>query len=114
MTSKEQASRGITNEMRRHLEHEIEHLAPLLPGQGPITTFIHHNTLHGFQHLPFEQALSEASRVLGGRGYLKLEEYRKHFAAGRITKDDIEQALKERGAPLGKEVVAHANGRKIK
>jgi len=114
MSSKEHAARGITIEMRRHLEHEIEHLSHVLPGQGPIETFIHHNTLHGFQHLPFEEALTEATKVLGGRGHLKLEEYRRFFGAGRITKEDLDQALKERRIDLGKEVLARAGERKIR
>ena len=72
----------ITAEMRHHLAHEVEHFSHLLPPQGPISTFIHHNTLHGLQHLPFEQALAEGERVLGGRCYFANDEYRRLYSVG--------------------------------
>ncbi|MCA1570353.1 MAG: Na-translocating system protein MpsB, partial [Chloroflexi bacterium] len=87
---------SITGEMRDHLTHEVEHVSHLLSSQGPIGTFIHHNTLHGLQHLPFEEAVAEAQRVLGGRGYLPNEEYRRFYAAGRITDEDINVAIRGR------------------
>jgi hypothetical protein len=31
----------------------IDELAHLLPAQGPISIFIHHNTLHAFEELAF-------------------------------------------------------------
>jgi len=86
----------ITSEMRDHLTHEVEHFSHLLPSQGPIGTFIHHNTLHGLQHLPFEEAVVEAQRILGGRGYLPNEEYRRFYWAGRITDEDIGVAIRGR------------------
>jgi uncharacterized protein YbcC (UPF0753/DUF2309 family) len=85
-----------TEDLRDHLRHEVEHFSHLLPPQGPISTFIHHNTLHGLQHLHFHEAIAEAERVLGGRGYLPNEEYRRLHAAGRIAADDLAAALDER------------------
>jgi uncharacterized protein YbcC (UPF0753/DUF2309 family) len=86
----------ITSEMRHHLKHEVDHFSHLLPTQGPIGTFIHHNTLHGLQHLPFEKAVSEAQRILGGRGYLPNEEYRRFYAQGRINDEDVGVAFSGR------------------
>ena len=39
----------------RPLARTIDYIAHLLPAQGPITVFIHHNTLHAFEDLPFTE-----------------------------------------------------------
>ena len=54
---------------RKHLQHEVHHYSHMLSPQGPITTFVHHNTLHGLQHKTFEVAVAEAQRLIGGRAY---------------------------------------------
>ncbi len=71
----------------------VSHSAHLLPAQGPIGVFIHHNTLHAFQHLPFEQAVLEASKIYGTEPYMREEEYRKAVGSGRILIDDIDTVL---------------------
>lgn len=75
------------------LKHEIEHAAHLLPAQGPITVFIHHNTLHAFEHLPFEEAVEKGAHRFGCHPYLPEERYRAEMARGRIRPDDIEAVL---------------------
>lgn len=70
-------------------EHDVLHeLKHYLPAQSPLKDFIHHNTLHAFQHLKFHDAIRRASEILGYRVTLSLEEYRKLYAEGRI-KDAI-------------------------
>jgi len=61
----------------------------------PMKTFIHHNPLHGLEHLTFEKALKEGQRLFKGRGYLPNRENRKYFQQGRISKDSINKALKD-------------------
>jgi uncharacterized protein YbcC (UPF0753/DUF2309 family) len=81
---------------RRHILAEaIAHAAHYLPAQGPLEVFVHHNTLHAFQHLPFHQAMAEASRRLGARCYLKEEEYRAALRSGRILEADVRSCLRD-------------------
>ncbi|MBA3520193.1 MAG: DUF2309 family protein, partial [Rhizobiales bacterium] len=104
---------SITSEMRHHLKHEVDHFSHVLSSQGPIGTFIHHNTLHGLQHLPFEEAVAEGQRLLGGRGYLPNEEYRRFYRAGRITDDDLDAAFSGRPALAGGPRLATVGGQPI-
>ncbi|MBF0628913.1 MAG: DUF2309 domain-containing protein [Magnetococcales bacterium] len=68
----------------------MEHL---VPGQASITDFVHHNTLHGFQHLPFPQALAEARRWTGIFGYFSPERLRGFLAEGRVSREDLEAVI---------------------
>lgn len=65
------------------LAHEV------LPDQGPIGVFVHHNTLHAFQHRPFHAGVQEGAALLGARPYLSLPEFRRDLAAGRIADADV-------------------------
>lgn len=84
---------GSPEALRAQLRHVIEHFEHLLPGQAAIKDFVHHNTLHGFQHLPFPQALSEAYKVTGAYAYLPENQFRRYYHQGRITRDDLQQVL---------------------
>ena len=77
------------------LRHEIEHAAHLLPAQGPITVFVHHNTLHAFEDMQFEEAVVHGASVFGCHPYLPEARYREEFDRGRILREDIEAALIE-------------------
>lgn len=71
----------------------LEHVAHLLPAQGPIGVFVHHNTLHSFQHKPFEEAVAEAASIYGAQPYLSEEVYREELRRGRILLEDIDAIL---------------------
>ena len=65
----------------------------ILPDQGPIGVFIHHNTLHALQHLPFHEAVVEGARLTGARPYLSIDEFRDAWTRGRIAPADLDDAL---------------------
>jgi uncharacterized protein len=60
----------------------------------PMRTFVHHNPLHGLEHLPFDEAVYEARRTLGGNGYLSIESFRNCFRTGRIQPRHLDAILK--------------------
>lgn len=77
-------------------EHAALHqLAHHLPAQAPLKDFIHHNTLHAFQHLPFFEGLALAHTALGYQVTLPLEEYRRRYAEGLILPQVLERVVHE-------------------
>ncbi|MFM9000562.1 MAG: putative inorganic carbon transporter subunit DabA [Verrucomicrobiota bacterium] len=75
------------------LRHAVEHASHYLPAQGPIGVFIHHNTLHAFQHQPFEEAVVNASRLFGTEPYMSERAYRDALGRGRVLEEDVDAIL---------------------
>jgi uncharacterized protein YbcC (UPF0753/DUF2309 family) len=77
------------------LARVIDRLAHLLPAQGPISIFIHHNTLHAFEHMLFDDAVEHAAERLECEPFLSETRYRDKLASGRILAKDVEAFLSE-------------------
>ncbi len=92
----------VNDDIRNHehvlnaLKEAIAHAAHVLPDQGPIGVFIHHNTLHAFQNEPFDHALAHAKAMLDVECYLLEDDYRAELARGRITEDELRHAFDAR------------------
>ncbi|MCB1830071.1 MAG: DUF2309 family protein, partial [Gammaproteobacteria bacterium] len=101
-------------DIRDQLREAIGHFEHTLPGQAPIRDFVHHNTLHGFQHLHFAEALAAAERLTGARGFLAPDQFRALYAAGRITRADLLKVLQADPDLNAAEVIASAGQRELR
>jgi len=99
--------------IREQLLEEIEHLEHILPGQAPIRDFVHHNTLHGLQHLDFTDAIAESRKITGADGFLSHEKYREYFKQGRIDESDIDSVLIEDESLSSQQVIASIDGHEL-
>lgn len=86
---------GESDSLEARLRSAIEHAAHLLPAQGPIAVFIHHNTLHAFEDRPFHEALREGAEVFGCEPYLSEAQYHYELRRGRIRFDDLLTILED-------------------
>jgi uncharacterized protein YbcC (UPF0753/DUF2309 family) len=94
------------------LSRIIEHAAHLLPAQGPISIFIHHNTLHAFEDLPFEMAVERAAVTFRCEPYLAESRYRDKLAVGRILAKDVEAIIAEELGSRASETVGGVGARR--
>lgn len=71
----------------------LSHIRHLLPSQAPLKDFVHHNTLHHFQDLPFKTALETYFKELGVKNIYDLATYLEWFNRGLISRDAISFVL---------------------
>ena len=88
------------------IRRAIEHAKHYLPTQGPIAVFIHHNTLHAFEHLPFDQAVLDGLRTYGSQPYWQESRYRDEMSRDRIQLQDLRAVLSRDLADSGQQEVA--------
>ena len=71
----------------------LEHLKHYLPSQTPLKDFIHHNSLHAYQHMKFYDGIFTASKKFGYQVTLQLSEFRELYSIGRIKDDILESVI---------------------
>lgn len=104
-------SRAATQSEIGRLVAKVGHY---LPAQGPISVFIHHNTLHAFEDLPFEDAVVQAGQRFGCEPLLSERVYREELRAGRISGRDLEAVLAlELGGGADEWLTAHVQRREL-
>lgn len=77
----------------QHILHDLKHY---LPTQTPLKDFIHHNSLHAFQHMKFYDAIFKASVIFGYQATLQLDEFRMLYETGRINDAIVDKIIVER------------------
>ena len=63
----------------------VETIGHLLPDQRPLEVFVHHNTLHALEYLPFHDALRRATETYRARAYLPEDEVLRHEETGLLV-----------------------------
>lgn len=74
----------------------LDELKHYLPSQTPLKDFIHHNSLHAFQHLNFYDAIFKASKIFGYQVTLELNDYRELFKNKRISDSIVDRTIIEK------------------
>ena len=75
------------------LQQTLQDLGHYLPAQAPLKDFVHHNTLHAFQHLPFHEAVQMASENFGYTVYWNLEKYRELYRQNKINPEVLDRII---------------------
>ena len=77
-------------------KHVLQELKHYLPTQTPLKDFIHHNSLHAFQHMKFYDAIFKASKIFGFKVTLQLADFRKMYEDGRIKKEVLDKIINDK------------------
>ena len=80
---------------RAAVKEGLEHAAHLLPEQAPLHAFVHHNTLHAFEDLPFERAVEQAAAFFDAEPYPTERALSSYLQAGSIAREDVRAVVEE-------------------
>ncbi|MCP5464410.1 MAG: DUF2309 family protein [Deltaproteobacteria bacterium] len=79
--------------MSHVINEALEKAKNFLPEQGPLDFFVHHNTIHQFEHDEFFEGTRKAAIKYNTRDFLNLSEYQNHFQNNRISQKDLLESI---------------------
>ncbi|MCC6221577.1 MAG: DUF2309 family protein [Deltaproteobacteria bacterium] len=79
--------------MSASVQQLVKEARELLPEQGPLPYFVHHNTLHHFEDYHFLEAVKKGAILNDAFAFMSESWYRKQFARGRIGKEELKQSI---------------------
>jgi uncharacterized protein YbcC (UPF0753/DUF2309 family) len=79
------------------VDDSIDAAATTVGSVWPIHSFVTANPLSGFEDQPFEQAVSQAAELLGGRGYPSAETFQQALESGQIDTEILAAECDSRG-----------------
>lgn len=86
---------SISLGLRLKIRSIIHVAAEPIPFFWPMRTFIHHNPLHGLEHMPFEEALKLGGELFHGRTFLQRPIYQGYITAGKIDSQALDKGIAE-------------------
>lgn len=66
-----------------------------IPFFWPMRAFIHHNPLHGLEHLPFPEAVATGTQLFHGRGFLSRHAYQRYLTQGKVDRAALAAGIAE-------------------
>ncbi|WP_239513629.1 YbcC family protein [Streptosporangium sp. 'caverna'] len=85
--------RETTEDRQTGIADLVARAARLLPEQSPLQAFVHHNTLHAFEHLPFDDAVVHAARLFGTEPFQSEAAFQSRVDSGRIQQEDLDAVI---------------------
>ena len=81
---------SITLGTRLKVRAMVQLAAEPIPFFWPMRTFIHHNPLHGLEHLPFAEAAAKGAKLFHGRAFLQRHLYQDYLEKGEVDRAALE------------------------
>jgi len=75
--------------LRLKIRSIIHVAAEPIPYFWPMRTFIHHNPLHGLEHMSFEDALKLGAELFHGRTFLQRPVYQGYLKEGKVERETL-------------------------
>ncbi len=84
----------VSNREILYINSIIENAVDLFHNFWPMTSFIHHNPLHGFENMHFEDAINKAQTYFHNRKFLSRSQYQDFFIKGKIKPEKLKNEIK--------------------